>query len=96
MGDYEDILRQFGLLAESETAKGLHYRKMREPTLDLDRRGVPCIRHRDLRCSDEWQALQAAIWSQGLESVAEAAELSFSRIASALKQQSPWHVRHFW
>ena len=83
-------------MTDNTVAKQFHYRKAREPTLSLDRRGVPCVPHRFLRTVDDWEAMQAAMWSQSFETIADEVDVSFSRIVSALGQQSPWRVRHFW
>ncbi len=93
--DFDRLLRESGL-AGIDPAKPFHYRRRPEPGLSLDRRGVPCVPHRFLRTADDWEAMQAAVWSQGFETVAEEAGVSFSRLVKALGQQSPWRVRRFW
>jgi hypothetical protein len=94
--DFEDYLREFGLVTDNAVARQFHYRKTREPERPLDRRGVPCVRHRDLRCSDDYEAMNAAMWTLSLEAVADEAGVSFSRVAKALRQTSPFNVRRFW
>ncbi len=83
-------------MTDNAVARQFHYRKLREPQRPLDRRGVPCVRYRDLRPSDDYEAMQAAMWAISLEAVADEAETSFSRVAAALQQRSPFNVRRFW
>jgi hypothetical protein len=94
--DFEDYLREFGLVPDTAVARQFHYRKAHEPERPLDRRGVPCVRYRDLRPSDDYEAMQAAMWTFSLETIADEVGTSFSRLAVAIQQRSPFNVRNFW
>ena len=97
--DLTDYLDALGLGPENalgELSREFRYRPPKEARTELDRHGIPRTRWRDVRTTNDWEALQAALWSTSIRAVAEMSETSFSRVARALDQKSPFAVRKFW
>lgn len=87
------IAKLLGLEPEDARSE-FRYRPTREDVSSVDRLGHIRIVRRHMRTANEWEARQAVLWSASIEAIASAAGLTFSKIASGLRQHGPFTCRY--